>query len=213
MSNPGVSASTSPTMPSASRVSDSVNRPSRDRGLAGRAGGGGGGAVTRPGYGNGLLSYGPCGANGGRYPVGSSTAGSTGGSAVVVGCAVVIGSAIIVGGGPVGGGAAGGGAAGNGAPRVRRLLISTTAAAITVPTTRTPRSCPKTKEVAAMVASAAATTTSTGEVRDRPWPNNASSGEPVSPSAGMSSQPTTYTKMLRPPASVRTANSTRHSTG
>src|SRR5690242_12719994 len=60
----GVTASTNPTMPSASTVRDRVKRPSRDRGRL-TGGGGAGGAVTRPGYGYGLLTYGPCGANGG----------------------------------------------------------------------------------------------------------------------------------------------------
>src|SRR5437867_1143282 len=183
----------SATRPSTSSVSESVKRPRRDGGRAGLvATGGGGGGLPRPGYGYGLLAYGPCGANGGRYP------GSVGGT-------VSVAAFWYIGGGPTGAVVA---AAGS---RVRPpqlcRLASRTAAPTSTATTTIGRSSPNTKEPADSAAASPTITTRIGEVPDRPRPNSASSGEPVSPSAGMSSQPTTYRKMLRPPARVRTAKS------
>src|SRR6266704_2604430 len=64
---PWTRTSISASRPIPSTATESVRRPSRDGSRRGLTSGGGGGA-PRPGYGYGLLTYGPCGANGGRYP-------------------------------------------------------------------------------------------------------------------------------------------------
>src|SRR6266704_2631657 len=127
---PWTRTSISASRPIPSTATESVRRPSRDGSRRGLTSGGGGGA-PRPGYGYGLLTYGPCGANGGRYPVPGSVPAPMAGSA----------GAANAGGGtaPNGVGASPGGGGGTG-------------------------------------------------VLDRPRPSSASSGDPVSPSAGMSSQ-------------------------
>src|SRR6266545_3411025 len=216
--------SMSPSRPMASSPSESVKRPSRDGSRGGFRGAGG---APRPGYGSGLLAYGPCGANGGRYPVDSVAGGgvvadggngAAGGGSLAGGVYAADGVYEVGAGYDVGGLYAGGGAAPDVPPdaaeRCSELrFTSRTAAAISATTTSHGRTLPNTTEPTASMANSATITTRAGDVLDRPRPSSASSGEPVSPSDGIISQTTTYTSTLTPPASVSTANSTRHSTG
>jgi hypothetical protein len=163
--------------------------------LGGLGTGGGGGTWPSPGYAYvdvaldgevgypsdaayGLvLAYGPCGANGGPYDGGPDV----GGGGMVTGGGI----------GP-GGGAGGMGAPGGTVPcRVAWLprAMSTTAPRSTATPTAAGRKPSDTTNDSVSTASSPMTTTSAADVRDRPRPSVASSGDAVSPSAGMSSQP------------------------
>src|SRR5256714_7882244 len=177
--------STSPTTPRPSRIREKVTRPRREGGRTGLTGAG---AVTSPGCGYGPLVYGPYGANGGWYP-GVST-------------------------GPVGGAYGGGGGTGADPDRSPTLrLISRTAARIRPISRSRCSEWENSSELAPRKAAIPTITTTIGEVLDRPRPSSASAGEPAFPPAGSDSQPPRDTRTPMPPTRLRTAMSTRHSTG
>ena len=185
--------STSATTPIDSSASESVSRPSRDGSRGGLTGGGGGGGGTpSPGYGYGLLAYGPYGANGARYPVLPLVGSAAGGGAAVKD---MVGGTSLGGtggggvgyGGGVGGVGYGGGTGGRDREpfRFARMIAATTRP----PMTTQAWFWPNRNEPMLSAVMIPTITTMIGLVRDRPRPTSASSGEPVSPSDGMSSQP------------------------
>src|SRR5437763_4464027 len=176
--------STSATTPIDSSASESVSRPSRDGSRGGLTGGGGGGGGTpSPGYGYGLLAYGPYGANGARYPVLPLVGSAAGGGAAVKD--MVGGTSL----GGTGGGGVGYGGGTGGRDREPFRFARMIAATTRPPMTTQAWLWPNRNEPMLSAVMIPTITTMIGLVRDRPRPTSASSGEPVSPPDGMSSQP------------------------
>lgn len=179
------------------------------------------------------MENGPYGANGGWYAGGASTGPlsigtvgmsvrvpvhSGGSGHPVVGAGGAIPAADVIGPADIGTPAVVGEPGAIGAPiiapgmsacRVARSTIPATTAAIT---NRPPLTWVRPPNIvtAAMTKS---TIVSGRDVDEWPRPARASSGEPESPSAGITSQPITYSRPPRPPSSVSTGSATRQSTG